>query len=82
MRGYPRPGLRCDSRRESGQRGRTAKLAGPHLRSKTCLGLEKASCGVESKRASLQGFESPSPHQYRTPVCAEFRQILRNKGEF
>ena len=62
MRGYPRPGLRCDSRRESGQRGRTTRTGGATLKIQTYLGLEKASCGVEAKRASLQGFESPSPH--------------------
>jgi hypothetical protein len=39
------------------------EMSGATLKIPTCLGLEKTSCGVEPrKRASLQGFESPSPH--------------------
>jgi hypothetical protein len=39
-------------------------MGGATLKIRTSDGLEKASCGVEPrKRASLQGFESPSPHQ-------------------
>ena len=41
------------------------KMGGATLKIRTSDGLEKASCGVEPrKRASLQGFESPSPHHF------------------
>jgi hypothetical protein len=49
--------------------GNQVKGAGPlvggaTLKIETLPGLEETSCGVESTRASLQGFESPSPHQF------------------
>jgi hypothetical protein len=45
-------------------KGQDRGTSGATLKIQQCLGLEKASCGVElRKRASLQGFESPSPHQ-------------------
>jgi hypothetical protein len=46
------------------------KMGGATLKIPTSDGLEKASCGVEPrKRASLQGFESPSPHQISDSSC-------------
>ena len=55
MRGYP------SQVKGAGPPG----VVGPHLRSELALGDEKKSCGVEPAdgHVSLQGFESPSPHQ-------------------
>jgi len=59
-------------------------VVGPHLRSELALGDEKTSCGVEPAdgRVSLQGFESPSPHQLTMAIRAEYAPILRNRGKF
>jgi hypothetical protein len=51
-----------DSRARS--KGQDRQGGGATLKIEPCLGLEKASCGVELRRASLQGFESPSPHHF------------------
>ena len=57
-------------------------IGGAKLKIRTCLGLEKASCGVEAKRASLRGFESPSPHQYHTHGRSCFSHLQCAEGDF
>ena len=49
-------------------KGQDHQNGGATLKIQTYDGLEKASCGVEAKRASLQGFESPSPHHFTRDI--------------
>ena len=74
MRGYP------SQVKGAGPPG----VVGPHLRSELALGDKKKSCGVEPAdgHVSLQGFESPSPHQLTMAIRAEHALILRRKDEF
>ena len=63
-------------------KGQDHQTGGATLKTRTYFGLEKASCGVEAKRASLQGFESPSPHQYHTHGRSCFSHLQCAEGDF